>query len=90
MVANPIAKGTIQELGGISSMVAIDYSAGDATLAVIPRAIHVNVAGTAVVRFEDDSSDSTIILNAGQMYPYRIEIVRNVGTTANMGIKACY
>lgn len=90
MAANPVAKGSIQELGGISSMVAIDYSAGDATLAVIPRAIHVNVAGTAVVRLEDATADSTLVLNAGQVYPYRVKIVRNSGTTASMGIYACY
>ena len=90
MVANPIAKGTIQELGGISRMVAIDYSSADATLSVIPRAIHVNTNGTAVVRLEDDSSDVTLILNAGQVYPYRVRIVRNSGTTAGMGLKACY
>lgn len=90
MVANPIARGTIQELGGISKVVAVDYSVSDVTLAVVPRAIHVNAAGTAIVRFEDDSTDSTIVLNAGQMYPYRIKIVRNSGTTASMGIKALY
>lgn len=90
MAANPIAKGSIQELGGISSMVAIDYSVSDATLAVIPRSIHVNADGTAVVRLEDDSADVTLVLNAGQFYPYRVKIVRNSGTTASMGLKACY
>lgn len=90
MVANPIAKGSTAALGGISSMVAIDYSAGDAALAVVPRAIHVNVDGTAVVRLEDASADSTLVLNAGQVYPYRVKIVRNSGTTASMGIYACY
>lgn len=90
MVANPIAKGTIQELGGISRMVAIDYSSADVTLAMVARAIHVNADGTAVVRLEDDSADATLILKAGQVYPYRVKIVRNNGTTANMGLKACY
>ena len=77
--------------GGVDRLTAaINYSAGDATLAVIPRAIHVNVDGTAVVRLEDAAADSTLVLNAGQVYPYRVKIVRNSGTTASMGIYACY
>lgn len=90
MAANPIAKNSIASIGGFDNLVAIDYSAGDATLAVIPRGIHVNVDGTATVRLENGSADVALVLNAGQVYPYRIKIVRNTGTTVGMGIFAGY
>lgn len=39
---------------------------------------------------EDDAADVTLFLNAGQIYPYRIKIVRQSGTTASMGLYAGY
>lgn len=90
MAANPISKNSVASLGGASSMVAADYSSGDHTFAVVPRGIHVNAAGTAVVRLEDDTADRSLVLNAGQLYPYRVHIVRNSGTTASMGIFGIY
>lgn len=90
MVANPISKNSIAAIGGASSMLAADYSSGDHTFTTVPRGIHVNVGGTAVVRLEDDTADRTLVLNAGQLYPYRVKIIRNSGTTAGMGIFGIY
>lgn len=90
MVANPISKSSIENLSGGASTVLADYSAGDYTFAVVPRGIHVNVGGAAVVRFENDSSDRTVVLNGGFDYAHRIKIIRNSGTTAGMGILGLY
>lgn len=90
MVANPIARGSVQALSGISSFVAINYSVSDVTLATVCRGIVCSTSGTLVCRMEDDAADVTLFLNAGQIYPYRIKIVRNSGTTASMGLYAGY
>lgn len=90
MVANPISKGSIENVSGASKMVAADYSSADYTFATVPRGIHVNTGGTAVVRLEEDSADRTLVLNGGQTYVYRVKIIRNSGTTASMGIFGIY
>jgi len=90
MVANPIARGSVQSLGGVTSFVAIDYSGADVTLTRIPRGIVCSTAGTLVCRMADDTTDTTLFLNAGQIYPYAISIVRKIGTTSSMGLYAGY
>jgi hypothetical protein len=90
MVANPIARGSVQSLGGLTSFVALDYSAADVTLARIPRSIVCSTSGTLVCRMVDDTADVTLFLNAGQVYPYQVSIVRKTGTTASMGLYAGY
>ncbi|KAA3527061.1 hypothetical protein GOZ96_04805 [Agrobacterium vitis] len=92
MAANPIATSSVENLSGASSMVDADYSSADYTFPVIPRAIHVNAAGTAVVTLEGEISSVThaLVLNAGQTYPYRVKTIKNSGTTAGMGIRGIY
>lgn len=90
MVANPIAKASIENLSGASKMAASVYSSVDHTFDPVPRGIHVNVDGTAVVRLEDDTADRSLILKAGQTYWYRVKTIRNAGTTAGMGIFGIY
>ena len=90
MVAKTVSKGSIEFLGGLTDMVAVDYSGGDATLTRPSRSLSCNVAGTVVLRMENGSADVTRYMNAGQDYPWNVRIVRNSGTTASMGIVAGY
>ena len=90
MVANPVARNSIEFLAGIRDMVAVDYSGGDATLAKVSRTLSCNVAGTVVMRLEGGSSDVTRVMQAGVDYAWNVKIVRNSGTTASMGIYAGY
>lgn len=90
MVANTISKSSVQYLSGLTSMVAVDYSAGDATLAKVSRSLSCNVEGTVVMRLADDSADVTRYMMAGIDYPWAVKIVRNSGTTASMVIYAGY
>jgi hypothetical protein len=53
------------------------------------RGIMVTAAGTVSCRFEDDSSDVTITVQAGVLYPFAIRAVRVTGTTAT-GIFGLY
>lgn len=90
MVANKVSRNSVEFLAGIQSMIAVDYSGGDVTLARVSRGLSCNVSGTVVMRLEADGADVTRYMNAGQDYPWNVKIIRNSGTTASMGIYACY
>lgn len=90
MVANPVSRTSIQYISGLTKSVAVDYSSGDATLAVISRSLSCNVAGTVVLRMADDTVDITRYMQAGIDYPWAVKVVRNAGTTAGMGLNAGY
>lgn len=90
MVANTVSPNSIQSLGGLDAMVAVDYSGGDVTLDVVSRSLSCNTSGIVVMRLAGQSVDVTRYMNAGQDYPWHVKIVRNSGTTASMGIVAGY
>lgn len=90
MVAKPVSRSSVEYLAGLTSMVAVDYSAGDATLTRSSRSLSCNTAGTVVMRMEGDTADITRYMLAGVDYPWSVKIVRNSGTTASMGIVAGY
>lgn len=90
MVANSISRSSIQYQSGLTSDIAVDYSGGDVNLAKVCRSLSCNVAGTVVLRFADDAVDVTRYMLAGVDYAWAIKTIRNVGTTAGMGINAGY
>lgn len=90
MVANPISKTSIEYISGLTRSVAVDYSGGDVTLAVVSRSLSCNVAGTVVLRMANDTADITRYMLAGVDYPWAVKTVKNAGTTAGMGINAGY
>lgn len=90
MVGNIVARGSVEALSGLRSMVAIDYSGGDVTLAVTSRSLSSNTGGTVVMRLSGDSADVTRYMNPGQDYAWHVKIIRNSGTTASMGLYAGY
>lgn len=90
MVANPISKNSVQYIAGLTKNVAVDYSGGDQTLAVVSRSLSANVAGTVVLRMADDTADITRYMQAGIDYPWAVKLIRNSGTTAGMGLVAGY
>jgi len=90
MVANKVSRNSIEYIAGLRSMVALDYSAGDVTLATVSRSLSCNTFGTVVMRLEGDSADVTRYMIAGIDYPWAVKIIRNVGTTASMGLVAGY
>ena len=90
MAANPISKNSVEAISSITRNVAIDYSGGDQTLAVVSRSLSANVAGTVVLQMANDSSNVTRYMQAGIDYPWAVKIIRNSGTTAGMGLVAGY
>lgn len=51
-------------------------------LAVLPRAIRCNVAGTVALRCIDDTADISITMVAGELLSIRPRYIRATGTTA--------
>lgn len=91
MVANKIARSSVEYLSGLTSMVAVDY-ATDVAISPPSRSLSCNVAGTVVLKMVGDSGYVTRYMNAGVDYAWSVIVVRSVanGTTTGMGIVAGY
>lgn len=89
MVASPKSRSSIENLSGLSGMVACDYSGTDVALAQVSRSLSCNTAGTVVLVMEDGTTP-TRYMQAGIDYPWRVKGITKIGTTASMGIYAGY
>jgi hypothetical protein len=90
MAVNYRPRGSVAEQGQAVNAVAVTAHVSDPVSSLgASAAIMVNVAGDIACRFESASSDVTLTLLAGVVYPFRISHIRATGTTAT-GITAFY
>lgn len=53
-------------------------------LAILPKAIRADTAGTVTLRAIDSTADVTLTLAAGEVVAVRAQFVRAAGTTASL------